>query len=316
MEKSTQPTELDHQCTVTLIETLEQQHRKVQIVSARHVQDLAVIINKKHQLGEFDETFFQEELTYFNFAFPPEMPAPQSLIVIATPHPPTPVIFHHQGREYSLLVPPTYTGYSSIPKELEEMMSRILRPAGYNILRAKIPFKLSVVSSGLGKYGRNNLSYIDGMGSFFELEAFYSDLPCLVDHWQEPKILERCSTCSACLKLCPTKAIASDRFLLHAEKCLTFHNERPAEIPFPDWINKSAHNALIGCMTCQVVCPENVHVKNLKAAPVVFDKYETELILKSESLETFSPQVISKLTQIGLINSWKLLPRNLGAFLS
>lgn len=302
--------------TRQLTAALEADNRRVRIIAAAHMQDLASIITRTHADGQFDETFFQEELTYFRFSFPEELSNPQSLIVIATPHPPTPVIFHYRGREYSLLVPPTYAGYNTIPLELERLMTPILSPAGYRLARARIPFKRTVVSSGLGRYGRNNLCYIEGMGSFFELEAFYSDLPCEVDHWQDPKILDRCSTCSACLKLCPTKAIAPDRFLLHAERCLTFHNERPGEIPFPEWINKSAHNALIGCMTCQVVCPENVVVKKWKTAPIEFSELETNLILKGGGPEALGAVVMTKLTHIGLSASWKLLPRNLGAFLS
>lgn len=52
---------------------------------------------------------------------------------------------------------------------------------------------------------------------------------------------------AACLIECPTGAIGKDRFLLHAERRLVFHNERPAGVPFPDWIDPAWHNALFGC---------------------------------------------------------------------
>ena len=45
---------------------------------------------------------------------------------------------------------------------------------------------------------------------------------------------------------CPTKAIRQDRFLISAEQCLTFFNEKPDD--FPEWVNPVWHNCLIGCM--------------------------------------------------------------------
>jgi hypothetical protein len=56
-------------------------------------------------------------------------------------------------------------------------------------------------------------------------------------------------------KKCPTAAIKPDQFLLHAEYCLTFHNEKRGE--FPEWIGTPAHHCLVGCMRCQIICPEN-----------------------------------------------------------
>jgi epoxyqueuosine reductase len=291
--------------------------QQMRIVAVSHLTDLAESIHKPHELGQFDEGFYAEYMAGFDFQLPEEMPDARSLIVIATPHPPTPVVFHYKSNEYSAWVPPTYAGYDVIPAELMAKLAPIFSQDGYHLARARhIPFKRLVVSSGLGRYGRNNICYIDGIGSFFELEAFFSDLPCPVDHWQEPKVLERCSTCSACVKLCPTGAIAPDRFLLHAERCLTFYNEKSGDVPFPDWIKKSAHNSIIGCMICQSVCPENKIVKKWMAEPIIFSERETELILGGLGPESLGGVVVDKLTQIGLADSWKLLPRNLGAFLS
>ena len=83
----------------------------------------------------------------------------------------------------------------------------------------------------------------------------FSDLPCDGDPWREPKALERCESCVACLRNCPTGAITRDRFLLRAERCLTYHNEAAGD--FPGWIDPSWHHCLIGCLRCQTACPEN-----------------------------------------------------------
>jgi epoxyqueuosine reductase len=291
--------------------------QQVRIVVASHLSDLAESIRQPHEQGEFDQAFYDEYLTMFKFSLPEEMPDAQSLIVVATPQPPIPVIFHYQGKEYDVWVPPTYAGYQTVPPQVVSTLQPIIEAEGYRIIPAnRIPFKRTVVSSGLGRYGRNNICYIDGIGSFFGLNAFFSDMPCDVDHWQEPRTLDRCSTCSACVKMCPTGAIAPDRFLLHAERCLTFHNEKSGDVPFPEWIKKSAHNSLIGCMICQAVCPENVVVKKWLADPVEFSERETELILGGQSPEILGGIVIDKLTKIGLNDSLHLLPRNLSVMLS
>lgn len=75
------------------------------------------------------------------------------------------------------------------------------------------------------------------MGSFHEPAAFYSDLPCREDNWQELQMVERCQNCSACLRKCPTGAITSERFLLHAERVSPSTMRKPATSPSrPGWI--------------------------------------------------------------------------------
>ena len=113
------------------------------------------------------------------------------------------------------------------------------------------------VRSGLAAYGRNNVTYVTGLGSFHRLSAFYSDMPCDGDEWHELRLLDRCVKCRLCHRLCPTGAIARDRFLLHAERCIVFHNEKPWTVPFPAWLDPAWHNCLVGCLLCQAKCPEN-----------------------------------------------------------
>jgi len=94
-------------------------------------------------------------------------------------------------------------------------------------------------------------------GQFFGLVAVYFDLPAQEDNWREPQMREICRNCSACLRHCPVSAIISERFLLRAELCITFHNEKPSDVPFLAWMDPSWHNCLMGCLHCQRVCPQN-----------------------------------------------------------
>jgi len=194
------------------------------------------------------------------------------------------------------------------------MLLSILKPQGYNAEYAQIPVKTLSVRSGLAKYGKNNITYIEGIGSFYRLVAFYSDYSIEEDNWQELRMMDLCKNCSACVRNCPTGAIPTDRFLLRAGKCLTYHNEQPKDIPFPDWIDQSWHNCLVGCLHCQLVCPANNKVKDWVEPGPIFNENETRLMLKGEKFEDLPNYTQITINQYDLIDYYDLLSRNLSPF--
>ncbi len=121
--------------------------------------------------------------------------------------------------------------------------------------------------------------------------------------------MEPCETCSACMKACPAKAIGSDRFLLHAERCLTFHNERACD--FPAWLSPDWHNSLVGCMICQKVCPANKDVVKWIENGTDFGSEETDHILKGVSDDRLPRETHEKLLQLGMMEYYDVLGRNL-----
>jgi len=195
-------------------------------------------------------------------------------------------------------------------------LEKLLAPFGYRVIPARLPQKLLAVHSGLAEYGRNNICYIPGFGSFFQPTVFFSDLPCEEDDWRELRSMERCQSCKACMLKCPTGAITEERFLLHAERCLVFHNERPGGIPFPSWIDRSAHNCLMGCMICQKFCPENKPVLNWFEGDEKFSNEETTLLMEGASREQFPAGMVKKLERLELLEDLDKLPRNLDVFFS
>lgn len=283
-------------------------------MSIQHLQDLEHEIRDRHDQGLFDEEFFQERLTFYSFRLPDDFPAARSLIVIAMPSPQTRATFTSNGKTVSLILPPTYWNYDVIPQQLEDLLTEWLASDGYRVALAKLPLKPLAVRSGLGKYGRNNICYVKGMGSFIQLAAFYSNLPCKEDHWHEPCMMDRCQKCDACLKKCPTKAIPSDRFLLRAERCIVFHNEKPAGIPLPGWISPASYNCLIGCMDCQKYCPENKKFLKWIKAEEVFSQDETTLLLEGVLADQLPAETVNKLERLDLMDSLDILPRNLSVF--
>jgi epoxyqueuosine reductase len=195
-----------------------------------------------------------------------------------------------------------------------ELVNNILEPNGYKAAYARLPQKTLAVRCGLAKYGRNNITYVEGMGSFHRLTTLYSDFPSNEDNWRELQMMEMCNECSACTRKCPTGAIPTDRFLLRVERCLTHHNEQPQEVPFPDWIDPSWHNCLVGCLHCQYVCPVNKKVKNWTEKGPEFTEEETKLILEGIGYHDLHQETKDKIEEFDLVNYFEVLPRNLTSF--
>jgi len=226
---------------------LEGDGLKGRIVSIEHIADLKREIETHHKEGALDETLYHEfDIADFEAGIPADFPSAESLIIVAAPQPQCWVEFNFRGRLFRLTIPPTYSHKTD--ETVDNLLADILKPEGFHLRPASVPYKLLAVRSGLAKYGKNNVSYIESAGSFPRLRAFFSDLPVVRDSWYAPQILEQCGNCQACLNNCPTGAISEHRFLVRADKCLTFHNESKGQ--FPDWIEPSWHNCLIGCMRC------------------------------------------------------------------
>ena len=264
-------------------------------------------LNESRKRGFLNEELYQEYLTGLVFKSPEVLPEARSLIVVAVPQPQIKVIFTWQGESWPLMIPPTYRHYPD--KRVGDVLSSVLNHEGYRVAQAALPLKSLAVRSGLGKYGRNNICYVPGMGSFHRLVAFYTDFPCPEDSWREPQMAKSCQNCRACIDGCPVGAITGDRFLIHAERCLTFHNERRGE--FPAWIDSSWHNCLVGCLRCQIACPQNVRFLGWIEGDQVFSEEETSLILEYVPSDRLPPETVEKLARLDLIEYLDVLPRNL-----
>jgi epoxyqueuosine reductase len=254
--------------------------------------------------------------------------------MVAVPSPISVLPVTMGGRKIDALIPPTYVRYNATFKEvLDDMKANALgADAEAEILRA--PLKSLAVHMGLVSYGRNNITYVPGLGSGYQL-CGYIVWPreravevCPTAEGRETA-LERCTSCRACIKACPTGAIREDRFLISAERCFTLHSE--SRRPIPAWARPPKSLCLIGCMNCQQVCPENKG--RLKTVPsgVEFTAEETEAVInagrrlatsgsdaghaaKSEE----SPSFISaraKFEKLGMSEDLEVMGRNLDYFL-
>jgi epoxyqueuosine reductase len=296
----------------TFYKNLEQKGYKGKIVSADHIPELRKDIQKLRNL--LYPEFYNDYKSYFEIEQEFDFPQVRSLFIIAVPVPQFEAVFHWDSKETSLLIPPTYLYGRKIIDQMLELVNNILEPNGYKAAYARLPQKTLAVRCGLAKYGRNNITYVEGMGSFHRLTTLYSDFPSNEDNWRELQMMEMCNECSACTRKCPTGAIPTDRFLLRVERCLTYHNEQPQEVPFPDWIDPSWHNCLVGCLHCQYVCPVNKKVKNWTEKGPEFTEEETKLILEGIGYHDLHQETKDKIEEFDLVNYFEVLPRNLTSF--
>lgn len=302
------------QFTEELLLHLEEQGCKGRIVSTQHLRDLQEDIEGHYREGLLDKEFYQERLGFFDFRIPDDLREAKSLIVVAVPRPQSQAVFTWNGESRALILPPTYVAYKKTTRRVERLLAKILATKGYRVASTALPLKLLAVRSGLGSYGRNNICYVPGMGSFLQLVAVYADLPCQKDGWQEAQMMKSCQNCYACRQNCPTGAIPSDRFLLRAERCIVFHNEKRGDVPFPAWIDSSWHNCLFGCLHCQRVCPQNKKFLHWIEEKEEFSQEETALLLEGAPRDQLPVATARKLERLELLEDVESIPRNLGVF--
>jgi epoxyqueuosine reductase len=263
--------------------------------------------------GFLDPVLYKEYLTSFIFKAPEKMPHPESVAIVAVHQPTLRLTFMRGGKTFPAIVPPTYFDADKVDELAVKELCKFFGK-GHNFVRAYLPLKLLACRGGLTRYGRNNIAYVPGRGSFFRLTAFFTDVEVGEHVWEVPRLLQDCEGCRICVDACPTKVIGGDRFMVRAERCLTYLNEKPAEEPFPSWVSPLWHNAVIGCMICQRVCPANREVIGWVEDRGEFTEDETEYLIKGDFSDKGKSEAMEKkLKAVGLDLSE--FPRNLRALM-
>ena len=251
---------------------------------------------------------------FYNFNLPETDFPINSLVLVAKAEPIVNVTFCLNGREVTLYTPNAYKDARKPHEQPSIYLHKLFEDNGYRLQEWGwgIPLKILAVRSGLARYGRNNLAYVDGLGSRHSLSLFVSDAECDQGGVFELRQMNSCATCSECLNACPTAAISTDREQIFTERCLTYLNEFIDPCNFPNWLSPTAHHSTHGCIRCQLACPINGDVKKI-IKPIRFDESETKLLLAGATASDLSEETRNKLQAIDELEYLHLLPRNLTA---
>ena len=126
--------------------------------------------------------------------------------------------------------------------------------SGYRVFTDTAPVleKALARNAGLGWIGKHsNLLHPDA-GSWFFIGEIYTDLPLPVD---DEFAGEHCGACTACIDVCPTRAIVGP-YRVDARRCISYLTiEYRGAIP--EEFRAAMGNRIYGCDDCQMVCPWN-----------------------------------------------------------
>jgi epoxyqueuosine reductase len=281
--------------------------------------------------GLIDGTFFQENLTKFRYLDGSTIKGPKRLVLIAVPSPVSVVSLQTGGGSVEALIPPTYIRYNATFQDVLDDMKTSALGGRARAEIVKAPLKSLAAHMGLVRYGRNNITYAEGLGSGFQLCGYIVGTRERREGGDAgpggaESRLGRCAKCTACVKICPTGAIREDRFLIAAERCFTLHSER--RDPVPEWVRPPETPCLIGCMACQRVCPENRgRLKTVRAELDLTGEEVAEFLEAGRKMESGSSgqtlhktnrvlrSARAKFERLGLAESFEVMGRNLGYFI-
>lgn len=287
---------------------LERAGLKARAVSMAHLPAIRQAVAELVRQGMISETLHHD--WHFYLDANNDLPAAKTVFVIAIPQPVTRAWLVWHNISFPADFPPGIF-IRSEEAQAAAILDSVLTPLGHRVTKAHLALKTLAVRSGLARYGKNNLAYVAGAGTFHRLVAFYSDCPCEADSWQETDAIEACENCSLCRESCPAGSILRDRFLIRAEKCQAFSNA----VKDASWFREGGYNTLVGCMVCQNVCPANKPYLETRADGQTFNASETELIVNGTPCSELPAETQKKLDRLAEGELYAALVQNLGTLL-
>jgi epoxyqueuosine reductase len=138
-------------------------------------------------------------------------------------------------------------------QKLSERIADCISPLGYRVFTDSAPVLEAELASrsGQGWRGKHTLVLNREAGSMFFLGEIYLDIA--LPHSEQ--VTAHCGSCSACIDICPTKAIIAPH-LLDARRCISYLTiEHTGSIPLD--LRALIGNRIYGCDDCQLICPWN-----------------------------------------------------------
>ncbi len=134
--------------------------------------------------------------------------------------------------------------------------------------------------AGLGWFGKNSMLISKEQGSFNMIGSLLLNQEIPSESEASSLDVDHCGSCTACIDICPTKAIDESNRTLVANKCISsFSIEVFKEESAPLGMEKS-EGEIFGCDLCQDICPWNKKWErnNLKKEAEIFSSPQAKLL--------------------------------------
>jgi epoxyqueuosine reductase len=160
------------------------------------------------------------------------------------------VSLYARGRDY----------HKVLRQRLQQLADRLegaIGPFGHRVFTDSAPvLEVELAQrSGIGWRGKHTLVLSREAGSMFFLGEIYVDLALPLTEATSA----HCGTCSACIDVCPTRAIVGP-YRLDARRCISYLTiEHDGAIPLE--LRPLMGNRIYGCDDCQIVCPWNKYAQ-------------------------------------------------------
>jgi len=142
-------------------------------------------------------------------------------------------------------------------QQLADRLAAMIGPFGHRVFTDSAPvLEVELAQrSGIGWRGKHTLTLSREAGSMFFLGEIYVNLALPLT---EPTTAH-CGSCSACIDVCPTRAIVAP-YRLDARRCISYLTiEHDGPIPLD--LRPLMGNRIFGCDDCQLVCPWNKYAQ-------------------------------------------------------
>ncbi len=160
------------------------------------------------------------------------------------------VSLYARGRDYHKVL-------RSRLQKLADAIAEKVGPLGHRVFTDSAPVLEAELAarSGQGWRGKHTLLLNREAGSMFFLGEIYVDraLPAT------PAVQAHCGSCSACIDVCPTRAILGPQ-RLDARRCISYLTIEHAG-PIAPELRPRIGNRIYGCDDCQLVCPWNKYAQ-------------------------------------------------------
>jgi len=162
---------------------------------------------------------------------------------------------------------------------------------GYVVKRGvMLPERAAAIRAGLGVHGLNGLLLTPhkDYGSFVSIKLLLINAaPPDSARGPEHDTSPGCKQCGACRKACPKAAISEDG--VDTTVCLRWYMNRLEDLPEGDYPKMGRR--ILGCDTCQNVCPFNAQIVKKEAPADMAEYMKLENLLTDPNIEKISKYI-------------------------